>query len=86
MRTRLTDTDPETVEVMDEIYSRMTPGEKLDRVRDVTLTAVRFALAGLRVRHPDEEERELLLRLARLRLGSAVVEEIYPSSPMDDGS
>lgn len=73
------DTDPSAAEVMDELYARMSPARKLARVRDLTLMANRVALEGLRARHPDETERELLLRLARVRLGSDVVDRIYPA-------
>ena len=46
-------------------------------MRAVTLAANQIALAGLRLRHPDATERELLLVLARLRLGDDLVELVY---------
>ena len=55
----------------------MTFAERADRVRAVTLAANQIALAGLRLRHPDATERELLLALARLRLGDDLVELVY---------
>ena len=80
----LTDTDAATLALMTELYSRMTPMEKLRRVRDLTLTSSRLALVGLRARHPDEGEGQLLLRLARLRLGPEVVEQAYGESANRD--
>lgn len=71
------DTDAETLEVLFELYRRMTPSQKLERVRELTLMVNGLALAGLRRRHPGESEGELLLRLARLRLGDEVVDRVY---------
>jgi len=69
------DTAREAQEVLDNLYRRMSPAAKLARVRDLTLAVNQLALAGLRARYPEETEPELLLRLARLRLGQAIVEE-----------
>jgi hypothetical protein len=77
MAHRPIDTAPHAMEVLVDLYRRMTPAEKLRRVRDLTLAANQLALAGLRSRHPDESEPELLLRLARIRLGDAVVAQAY---------
>ena len=79
------DTHPEALAVLLARYSEMTPAQKLEIVRDLTLTSSRLALAGLRARHPTETLPELLLRLARIRLGSAVVESAYgPLTDADD--
>lgn len=63
-RTQSPDTSREAEEVLFAAYRRMTPSEKWHRVADLTRTARAFALAGLRMRHPQASERELLLRLA----------------------
>jgi hypothetical protein len=76
----LTDTSPDALRVMTALYARMTPEEKFRRVRDLTMAANQFALAGLRRRHPGETESELLLRLARIRLGADLVARAYPDS------
>jgi hypothetical protein len=41
------------------------------------LAANRMALAGLRLRHPERTDGELLLQLARLRLGDDLVRRVY---------
>lgn len=84
MSSRPADTDAETLEVLFELYRRMTPTDKLQRVRELTLAANRLALAGLRRRHPGDSGEELLLRLARVRLGDEVVDRVYGSTG-DDG-
>ena len=82
----LTDTDPATLHRLDELYRKMTPAEKLDRVRGLTLMANRLALAGLRARYPNEPEAGLLMRLARIRLGAELFERVYPGTLESDDS
>lgn len=55
----------------------MTPAEKLMRMRDLTIAVNELALAGLAARHPAESRPELLLRLARMRLGDDLVDRVY---------
>ena len=58
-------------------YAEMSFAEKAERVRAVTLAANQMALAGLRLRHPSASQGELLLALARLRLGDDLVDRVY---------
>lgn len=74
----LTDTDAATMGRLDELYRRMTPAEKLRRVRELTLMADSLALAGLRARHGDDSEGKLMMRLARIRLGSDLFDRAFP--------
>lgn len=71
------DTDAATLRMLDELYARMSPAEKLERVAELSVGASRLALTGLRARHPDLTEEELLLRLAEIRLGSELFEAVY---------
>jgi hypothetical protein len=80
----LTDTDAATLDRLDECYRRMTPGEKLQRVRALTLMVNRLALAGLRSRHPDEHEARLMMRLARIRIGAELFARAYPGALESD--
>lgn len=75
---RLSDTDADALRVTTALYRDMTPAEKLERVRALTLSASTLTLAGLRERHPTETEPHLLMRLARLRLGDELAERAYP--------
>jgi hypothetical protein len=77
------DTTPEAQERLTALYAAMSPSEKLERIRQLTLAANRLALSGLRERYPDEAEGELLLRLARRRLGDELVAEVYGPLPSD---
>lgn len=71
------DTSPEVEAVRFELLRRLSPAEKARRVTELTQAASLLALAGLRGRFPDAGERELLLRLAALRLGDDVVVRAY---------
>ena len=80
------DTTPEAWDKQFELYRQMSPAEKARVLRDVTLAANTFALAGLRQRHPGAGEAELLLRLAVLRLGEDIVAQAYHWRPPSDGA
>jgi len=71
------DTTHDADAVRFERYARMAPEEKAQRIVDLTQTACTLALAGLRARHPEAAEPELLLRLAVLRLGAETVAQAY---------
>jgi hypothetical protein len=83
---RPVDTAPEALERQFDLYRRMSPAEKAQLCRDASLAATAFAMAGLRQRHPDATERELLLRLAVMRLGAEVVERVYGWRRSPDGA
>lgn len=58
------DTDPAVEAILIEGYRRMSPSQKLDRVRALTRAVQELALADIRRRHPNADEREQALRLA----------------------
>jgi hypothetical protein len=64
------DTTPEAERAQFEIYARMTPAEKIDRVRTLCRMANRLALEGLRRRHPKDSEEALRHRLLSMRIGA----------------
>ena len=74
---QLDDTSADARRVQYELYESMTPSEKLRRMSELTMAVNQLALAGLASRHPDESRQELLLRLARLRLGDELVDRAY---------
>ena len=71
------DTSVAAQKAVDRRYGEMSFAERAERVRAVTLAANQMALAGLRLRHPGASQRELLLALARLRLGDDLVDRVY---------
>jgi len=74
------DTSAAAQQAVDRRYAEMSFAEKAERVRAVTLAANEMALAGLRLRHPSASRRDLLLALARLRLGDDLVDRVYGKS------
>jgi len=83
MKPSSADTAPDAEAIRFERYAHMSPAEKAARMVDLTRAACLLALGGLRVRYPAADERELLLRLAVLRLGAETVDRAYgwPTSP-----
>lgn len=68
---------PDADRVRFERYASMSPADKAARMGELTRAACTLALAGLRARHPAADERELLLRLAVLRLGAETTSRAY---------
>jgi hypothetical protein len=58
------DTDPRVEALLIEGYRGMSPAQKLERFRALTRAVQELALADIRRRHPDADEREQALRLA----------------------
>lgn len=75
--TPLSDTTPDADRARFDRYARTSAADKAARVAELTRSACTLALAGLRIRHPQAAEPELLLRLAVLRLGAEAVREAY---------
>jgi hypothetical protein len=60
-----------------ELLRKMTPAEKLECVRGLTLAVQQLAFVGLRQQFPDDSDDEIWLRLAARRLGRDLVKKIY---------
>jgi hypothetical protein len=63
------DTSLEARRLLIEILRKKTPAEKLAMVDDLIETARRFAISGLRLRHPGASPEALEARYRRLVLG-----------------
>jgi hypothetical protein len=60
----ITDTHPAIEKLLIERYRAMSPSQKLERVRAITVAVQELALLDIRRRHPQADEREQVLRLA----------------------
>jgi hypothetical protein len=58
------DTDPRIDALLIEGYRAMSPSQKLQRMRAMTLAVQELALLDIRRRHPEATVREQQLRLA----------------------
>lgn len=76
-------TTPEARRVLVEGLRRMTPSQKLARVRSLNRSVPQMARAGIRMRHPNAGEAEIRIRLARLWLDDATLEAIV--GPLPEG-
>jgi hypothetical protein len=79
------DTRPEVRQLLTEGYRRMTPAEKLARVRSLTIGVQQLALAGIRARHPGISDREARLRLASLSLDRQTMIGAFDWDPDEHG-
>lgn len=58
------DTHPAIEALLIDGYRRMTPAQKLERVRTLTRAVQELALLDVRRRYPDADAHELALRVA----------------------
>jgi len=80
------DTSPEAWAVFLDIQRRMTPGEKIARVFELSALVKAMAVAGLRQRYPEASEEEIRMRAIRQRLGNELFEKVYGDSAVDRAS
>jgi hypothetical protein len=71
------DTSPEAWEFYLELHRRMSPGEKLARVLQMSEDMNRICEAGLRQKFPDASERWIFLRRAQITLGRELFDKVY---------
>ena len=79
------DTPPEIERVLLEGYRRMSAAQKLARVLDMNRTVELMALARIRAEHPGATDRELMLRLASLRLDRETMIRVSHWDPAERG-
>jgi hypothetical protein len=61
----MTDTTPEALAAQTEVYRKMTPVQRLEIAFEMSLAAREFALARLRIEHPDWTEKQLQREILR---------------------
>ena len=84
-RTQASDVHPDVERVLVEAWRSMSAAEKVRQVRELTNTARRFSLAGIRRRHPDASDRELRLRLASFWLDRETMIRLFDWDPEVEG-
>ncbi len=72
------DTDPDIEARQIETWRRMSSIEIAELVAGASRAVRDLALAGLRARHPQASERELVARYAALTLGRDLARCAYP--------
>ena len=71
------DTTPEAEEILVRIYREMPAWRKIELVEEANRCARQLAMAGLRLRHPNEDVATLHRRLLGLLLGEETATCIY---------
>jgi len=75
------DTSPAAEAVQFDLWRRMTPVEKADLFTGLTLAVQELAMAGMRLRHPNDSDDTIRLRLAVQRLGEETVRRVWHWQP-----
>jgi hypothetical protein len=78
------DTSREARAVLLDLYGRMSPADKVQRMVELNRAVTEIALAGLRLRHPAWSRQQLLRELARRRLGDELFHAAYGAGPHGD--
>jgi len=76
MRARPMDVSKEDWDRQFELYRGLTPEQRLEMARQMTLAWQRNLFNILRAKHPDLSDDEIWLKLAVRRLGRDVVREV----------
>ena len=79
------DTHPAAEQKMLELLRQMSPAQKIQRVQSLNQTLELLALADVRSRYPDADERECFLRVASRRLPSDLMQKAYGWNPEEKG-
>ncbi len=75
------DTDPRVQEVLDDLYRKLSPWEKVQRVMDASSLVMTLQMAGIRTVYPDASEREVFLRMASRHLDRNLMIRAYHWDP-----
>ena len=75
------DTDPRALEVFFEIQRHRTPEQKLADALDLSEGLFEATKAGVRLRFPNADEREVFLRAVSLRIPRELMLRAYGWDP-----
>jgi hypothetical protein len=76
-----TDTTSEAEQVLLDIYRRMPPAVKFERIFSAYELGKLLAMAGLRLMHPDATEKQIWFLWAKRHLGEKLFNEVYGDIP-----
>lgn len=86
MKTQSLDSEPEVERIQVELYRRMSPRERLERVAAANRAVREMARRRLLKTYGDDlSEREIKLRLASLWLDRETMIEVYGWDPESEG-
>ncbi len=79
------DTHPKIEALLIEGYRKMSPSQKLQRVRALTQAVQELALLDVRRRHPNADAREQALRVASRWLGRDLMVRAFGWDVREEG-
>ncbi len=75
------DTDPRAMAVWLDLLRKMPPGDKIASVMELSRIALGMAEMGVRLRHPQANDREVFLRVAATHLTRDLMIRAYGWDP-----
>ena len=84
MRTLAEDTSPAAEQVLIGLWRQATPARKFQMIVSANLASRELALAGLKMRHPEDSPSRLRRRLADLWLGPELAAKAYGPLETDE--
>jgi hypothetical protein len=76
------DTSPEAQRVQVEIARRQPPGERFRQAAEMSAMVVRIAGEGIRRRHPEYDDEQVVWALRRIQLGDRLFRSAWPDGPL----
>lgn len=84
-KTQARDTTPEVERMLIAAYRNMSPCEKIRCIANLSQACTDMAVAGIRNRYPDADEREVRLRLGALRMDRELMVKAFGWDPIKEG-
>jgi hypothetical protein len=78
------DTAPAAHEFQRQIYMRLGPRERQATMFRLNAAVRQLAMAGIRARHPEYDDEQVLRAHARLILGDDLVRAVWPNRELVD--
>ena len=74
------DTSKEARKIVCDLYRRMSPARKIELIFDACRTGQVLSMAGIRMQHPDANEKEVWHIWAKRHLGEDLYNKVYGSN------
>jgi hypothetical protein len=78
----VSDTSEDAAAVQAALYRRMTPTQRGALAAQMSMTARAITLTGIRMRHPEYDDRAAQLALFRLLVGDELFRRAWPNAPL----
>ena len=76
-KNKITDTPKEILEIQYDLYRRMSPAKKFELICDAYRFGQLLAMAGIRMRFPDADDKQVRQIWAKEHLGEKLYNMVY---------